>query len=250
MKRSSIVRALAICAGAVALAMGVQVAGASHPRPKGATPTRMSLVPAYAPCAASNRTHGPPLAFASCNPPAQTSAQATVGTPDAFGGAANSASHVRLSYWPCLGGNCFPEYDDMGVEIALNDVRCVPSGARCGTANASGSADYSGEMRFSFTVRLSDHWNGSAPGGGTDPATVQDFTTGFAWACVQSGSTSIGSTCNYSTSLNAQIPGAVRGDRRAIWALNAVQIYDGGADGDGDTTADNTLFAEPGIFVP
>ena len=37
---------------------------------------------------------------------------------------------------------------------ALNDVRCVPTGARCGTANAWGPADYSGEMRFSFTVRL------------------------------------------------------------------------------------------------
>jgi hypothetical protein len=29
-----------------------------------------------------------------------------------------------------------------------------------------------------------------------------------------------------------------------------VQIYDGGADGDGDTTADNTPFVRPGIFVP
>ena len=76
-------------------------AQATHPRPKGATPIRMSLVPAYAACAAPNRTHGPPLAFASCNPPAQTSAQATVGTPDAFGGAANSASYLRLTDIPC-----------------------------------------------------------------------------------------------------------------------------------------------------
>jgi hypothetical protein len=29
-----------------------------------------------------------------------------------------------------------------------------------------------------------------------------------------------------------------------------VRIFDGGADGDGDTVADNTLFARPGIFVP
>ena len=248
--RIGIVGAPAGLAVALALVTMVPVAGASHPRPKGATPMRMSLVPSYSACTGGNRTHGPPLAFASCNPPAPSSARATVGTPDALGGAANSVSHLRLAYWPCLGGNCFPEDDDMGFEIALNDVRCVPAGGRCGTANASGPADYSGEVRFSFTVRLSDHWNASAPGGGPDPATVQDFTTGFAWACVQSGSTSIGSTCNYSTSLNAQIPGAVRGDRRAVWAMNAVEIYDGGADGDGDTTADNTLFARPGIFVP
>jgi hypothetical protein len=29
-----------------------------------------------------------------------------------------------------------------------------------------------------------------------------------------------------------------------------VRIYDGGADGDGDTTADNMVFLRPGIFMP
>jgi hypothetical protein len=234
--------------------LAVAPAQASHPRPKGASPIRMSLVPAYAACAAPNRTHGPPLAFASCNPPAQTSAQATVGTPDAFGGAANSASHLRL--WgplPC-DFNCHD--GDIGVDLALNDVRCVPTGARCGTANASGPADYSGEMRFSFTVRLTDHYNAIAPGGGTDAATVQDFTMdlpvamALPWACAQSGSTSTGSTCNLNTSLDAIIPGASKRGKREVWALDAVRIFDGGADGDGDTTADNTVFARPGIFIP
>jgi hypothetical protein len=230
-------------------------AQATHPRPVGATPTRMSLVPAYAPCAAPNRTHGPPLAFASCNPPAQTSAQATVGTPDAFGGGANSASYLHLKSVPCTGNCPSPTMGDMLIHIALNDVRCVPTGARCGTANASGPADYSGEMRFSFMVRLTDHWNATAPGGGADAATVQDFTldlpvaTATSWACAQSGSTSTGSTCDLYTSLNAQIPGAFR-EARAIWALDAVRIFDGGADGDGDTTADNTVFARPGLFIP
>jgi hypothetical protein len=247
-------RIVTLIAGLVALGLLMAApAQATHPRPSGATPTRLPLVPAYAACAAPNRTHGPPLAFASCNPPAQTSAQATVGTPDAFGGGANSASHLRLAYRPCLGGNCFPEYDDMAIVIALNDVRCVPTGARCGTANVSGPPDYSGEMRLTFTVRLTDHRSGTAPGGGIDPATVQDFTMElFAspWACTQSGSTSTGSTCNMNTSLQAQIPGAANGDRRSVWALDAVRIYDGGADGDGDTAADNTVFARPGIFIP
>ena len=31
---------------------------------------------------------------------------------------------------------------------------------------------------------------------------------------------------------------------------DALQVYDGGADGDGDTTADNTVFARPGVFIP
>jgi hypothetical protein len=228
-------------------------AEATHPRPKSASPIHMSLVPAYAACAAPNRTHGPPLAFPSCNPPAQTSAQATVGTPDAFGGAANSASYLRVKYLPCQSGNCHPGDDDIGIDSALNDVRCVPTGARCGTPNAAGPADYSGEMRFSFAFRLTDHWNAIAPGGGTDAATVQDFTIEHSWACVQSGSTSTGSTCNLSTTLNVLIPGdpvPVLAKKRTIWELDAVRIFDGGADGDGDTTADNTVFARPGVFVP
>jgi hypothetical protein len=88
------------------------------------------------------------------------------------------------------------------------------------------------------------------------PPTVQDFTLDLPqaidspWACVQSGSTSTGSTCNLNTSMNAVIPGAAYGDRRAVWALDAVRIFDGGADGDGDTTADNSVFLRPGIFIP
>jgi hypothetical protein len=235
--------------GALALVCLLTAASAqaTHPRPKGATPTRMSLVPAYSACAAPNRTHGPPLAFASCNPPAQTSTQATLGTPDAFGGAANSTSFLLLRV--IIVSHPLDD-NDMLIDSALNDVRCVPTGARCGTANAPGPADYSGEMRLSFTFRVTDHWNAVAPGGGTDPATVQEFTIEHSWPCVQNGLTSIGSTCNLSTSLNAVSPGASRSDKRSIWELDAVRIYDGGADGDGDTTADNTVFARPGVFVP
>src|SRR5262245_4192760 len=52
-------------------------------RPRGATPLRAALVPAYNACTASNRTHGPALAFPSCNPPVRSSSVLTVGTPDA-----------------------------------------------------------------------------------------------------------------------------------------------------------------------
>ena len=67
-----------------------------YPRPKGATPMRASLVPAYNQCTSPNRVHGPPdlpggtNPDGSCNPPTQTSGQITVGSPDADGGAANS----------------------------------------------------------------------------------------------------------------------------------------------------------------
>ena len=50
------------------------------PRPIGATPFRVPLVPAYAQCVGGNRQHGPPMSFSSCAPPQQASGQLTVGT--------------------------------------------------------------------------------------------------------------------------------------------------------------------------
>ena len=240
-------RFLVLCA---ALAIACLVTAAStqaiHPRPKSASPIKTSLVPAYNQCGAPNRTHGPPLAFASCNPPAQTSAQATVGTPDAFGGGANSTGFLRLKQIMCQ-SNCPTEDTDILVDIAVSDVRCIPTGPRCGGANNAGPPDYSGELRFSFIFRITDHYNGSS---GTEAATVQDFAREFAWVCVQSGSGTTGSTCNLSTSLEAIQPAAVPDGKRGVWELNAVRIFDGGADGDGDTAGDNTVFMRPGVFIP
>jgi len=41
----------------------------------------------------------------------------------------------------------------------------------------------------------------------------------------------------------------VREGERAIWALQKLQVFDGGADGVA-STAPNTLFAVQGVFVP
>ena len=54
------------------------------------------MVLAYASCASPNRTHGPPLAYPSCNPPAQSSPHLTVGTPDANSRTANMVGSVRF----------------------------------------------------------------------------------------------------------------------------------------------------------
>ena len=35
-----------------------------------------------------------------------------------------------------------------------------------------------------------------------------------------------------------------------MWALDQVRVYDGGSDGDADTTGDNQLFEVQGMFVP
>src|SRR5687768_3613765 len=82
-KARTLVPLFALTATAVVMLLVAGIASASHPRPKGATPISVSVVPAYNACAAPNRTHGPPLAFPSCNPPVQSSNSLTIGSPDA-----------------------------------------------------------------------------------------------------------------------------------------------------------------------
>jgi hypothetical protein len=221
---------------------------AGYPRPKGASPLRVSLVPAFTQCTAANRTHGPPLAFASCNPPVQISSQATVGTPDAFGGAANFIGFVRYVAYAGIPGP--PEDSDVTITWSLADVRCRPAAPTCGTVNSGGSADYAGELRTTVELRMTDRWNAVAPGGGSDPATGQEVSFGRSFACGQTASTSIGSSCSLTTTANAILPGLVKDTKRAIWQMGQVQVYDGGPDGDADTPAGDTLFAIQGIFVP
>ena len=219
-----------------------------YPRPAGASPARLSLVPAYSPCTAPDRTHGPPLAFGSCNPPVATSSQATVGTPDALGGSASFVGFVR--YAVDVGSPGLPEDSDVTITSSMSDVRCRPAGASCGTANAAGPADYTGEVRAAVVLRLTDRWNAVAAGGGSDAGTGQSVSLARSFPCAPTASTGTGSSCTLSTTANAIVPGLVLDTKRAIWQMEQVQVYDGGPDGDADTTAGDTLFAVQGIFVP
>ena len=45
----------------------VTVSNDAYARPAGASPVRVSLVPAYEPCTSPNREHGPPLAHPACS---------------------------------------------------------------------------------------------------------------------------------------------------------------------------------------
>ena len=44
-------------------------------------------------------------------------------------------------------------------------------------------------------------------------------------------------------------PGLVDEGSRAVWQLDAIEVLDGGSDGDVDTPG-NDVFATPGVFVP
>jgi hypothetical protein len=207
--------------------------GGGFPRPAGASPLRASLVPAYQPCFAPNRHHGPPLGFDSCAPPDQASAGLTVGTPDANGQAGRFAGFVRLA---TIVGDPELEGDqaDVSVVLAANDVRL-----------ASDLSDYTGDVDLRPTFRLTDMDNGP------DPATVLDLQLSFRATCAATEDTTAGADCNLATTADSVVPGVIKESQRMLMeGLDPVRVFDGGADGDLDTPADNTLFLTQGIFIP
>ena len=210
--------------------------GAGHPRPKGATPLRVALVPAYSACASPNRTHGPPLAFPSCNSPAQSSPNLTVGTPDANGAAANSSGFVLLDVLP----------GDFRISASLTDVRCAAALSSCGAANTTGGADYVGELRASMAVRQTDKYDS----GETMSTTLTDTSFGFTLGCAATAAGQEGAGCSTTTTANALVPGMIRSGDRTSMEIGAIQLLDGGADGDADTPAGDSLFATQGVFIP
>jgi hypothetical protein len=209
-----------------------------YARPKGASPINAALVPAYQPCQSQNASHGEPLSVGSCSPPVASSSYLTIGSPDANGQAANSTGLVTakvLTEAPINLNN--GDQSDVAFTVSISDVR-----------EAGTLADYGGELRASFTLRLTDRFNGSS---GNTPAAATDSTFGFGFSCVPTPSDpDIGSTCSAATTADAVMAGVTPELKRAVWQLGQVQVFDGGADGDADTTGDNTLFETQGLFAP
>jgi hypothetical protein len=234
-------RGIAALAASVVLVLP-SLADATHPRPKSAKPFRASLVQAYAQCLAPDRTHGPPLGFPSCSGPQQASRFLTVGNPPAT--AARFAGSVNIRVYGTPG----PPTDNVVlVAVEADDVRCQGVSGACPGAGD----DYAGTLRFEMGIRATDHDNAVAPGGGNEAATVEDFGMAMTVDCVPTSDPAIGSSCHREEAhwnIFGQYP--IDDDKRTIWELGQTHIYDGGADGDGATTADNTLFAVQGVFIP
>jgi len=203
---------------------------AGYPRPKGATPMYLSLVPAAKPCTAPNRTHGPPLVFGSCNPVAPESLNLTVGVGDGNVALSKSVGFVRMRVLAGAPGGS----DDSDVEIRFILTNVM---------NISGLTDYTGELRTQVGVRLTDRASNI-------PATTQDFPFAFNVQCAATADTTLGGACALTTTADAVVPGSAAEGTRAIWALDKLKVYDGGPDGDADTVGDNSLFAVQGVFVP
>lgn len=233
------------CVGVMAVA---SISGASHPRPKSATPLRFPLVPAYNQCTSPNRMHGPPLAFSSCNPPGQASSYVTVGSPDVNGAPANSMGEIKVRVYPGASENVV-------LTGTISDVRCKPGTAAgvCSSANTTAGPDYSGQLQLRSTTRLTDHYNSVSGGGGTDPATVVEMPAFYNKAfCTNTADPSTGGFCNFANATVCTPPPSCTGVRdgdRTVGEISQMQVFDGGQDGNAETSP-NTLFAIQGLFVP
>jgi glucose/arabinose dehydrogenase len=204
-----------------------------YPRPRGATLIRAPLVPAYVRCNAPNSSHGAPLAFASCSPPVQASDQATIGTPDANGRPSRSVGSVTMRAMTRIPAT--PQDDaDVSLKASIGDV----------LRRSNPSQPYLGQAYASVVMRATDRLNGST---GTDTGTVRDFEFKIPLACAAGGPG--GSTCSANTTADALVPGWVIENKRTIWQLGPIQVFDGGPDGDMNTRP-NTLFATQGVFLP
>ena len=220
----------------VSILLGTTLDG--HPRPQGASPMRLALVPAFDQCApgSANRTHGPSLENPSCNPPVQSSGFATIGAPDANSNPVQSVGSVKYTVCvtgPCAGGPA----PDVVLEASVTDVR-----------NLGTLTDYAGELQARVTLRITDKVNGASL---TESGTLGDRLFAFTVPCTPTGgAANVGSTCSVTTGANALVPGMVPGGKRTVWQAGQVEVLDGGPDGDVDTPAGNTVFARQGIFVP
>lgn len=206
----------------------------SYVRPKGATPFRTPLVPAYLACTEADRSHGAPLALPSCNPPVPVSSHLTIGSPDANSRGANSLGSVTFVSIPGNSGTV-PDEADAKITASITDVR-----------RASDLADYTGQLQLVQTLRITDKLSGSLP---VDPATATDLDFPVTMPCSATADTTIGSSCSVSTTADSVLPGTVTEIKRTIMQLDQVRVLDGGADGLA-ATPDNRTFAVEGIFIP
>jgi hypothetical protein len=223
--------------------VATQIAAATHPRPRGAMPLRVPLVPAYKQCTSPNSQHQGSIPGPSCIPPVQESNYLTVGTPDANGAPANSIGFERVKVAPTSDPNVL-------ITASITDVRCRPGtdASVCSSPNAADGPDYSGQVQFNGTFRLTDHYNGPNL---NEAATAQDIPFPVTANCVNTSDTSTGGVCTASTECPLwPFPcSGIPSGQRAVIELGQVEVFDGGRNGVAGAQ-DSTVFMRQGIFIP
>jgi Tol biopolymer transport system component len=220
----------------------------SYARPRGASPFRIPIVPAYKRCTSPTTTHRGVVADPACFAPTPESQFLTVGSPESNGQAANSTGFVLFK-----AKQTTPE--DGTIDVNLTDVRCQKTSGGCSSGALS---DYTGDLALQTNFQITDRNNGPTGVGPSANGTTTPIVLTFLVPCAATASATVGATCSVSTSLDAVLGGAtaVADGKRAIWEIlgsldsRVIEIFDGGSDGVASTTGTNTLFAVAGLFFP
>ncbi len=234
----------------VAMSLAVSPALATHDHPADASPIHVELVPNFrqtistTQCTARgglNSTHGAPLAFASCNPPAFIT-----GTQAHMGVAATSAVDITV-----VPGDTDPTNGDQADVTLVGSITDVRQGSATG-------ADYDPsaigqDMTVVAKIRISDHYNTTTGQGCSAttscPATVIDTEFPVPVTCTATADPSVGSTCSASTTADGVVPDVVKENKTAIVQIFRIRGKDAGANATpGDT--DDRDAAMQGIYIP
>ena len=108
--------------------LNVPVREPSYPRPLGASPLRVSLVPAFQACETDNALarHGSPLDFAACADPTPTSSTVRVG-PRSLGFSRMVVCPANTAAAFCNPGSGALGLPDVRLTGSIRDVKCAPS---------------------------------------------------------------------------------------------------------------------------
>jgi hypothetical protein len=154
---------------------------------------------------------------------------------------------------------------DVEIESTILDVRCVAA-TTCSAAGSNGAQttrDYTGQIRGSATIRITDHNNG--PPAYTTSATVNDLPFTVDGACAENPGTGsagapIGGTCSVHTTANTAVPGAGTPGKLGTIEVGVsagpntggIVISDGGSNGSVTDTTDgaNLNWLRQGILIP
>jgi len=269
-----------VVAAGLILGVFASSALATHARPNSATPFRVPLVTAMKQCTSgtgdpAGMVHGGTLAFPSCQVGGAgviggpSSSNLSLGSPGSPAPAPAQGSGFVLL---CTSTGCgtpptLPAGGgDVQIESVITDVRCVGGTTTCtapGSNGAQTTTDYTGAVRGSAIIRITDHNNG--PPAYTTSATVVDIPFTVDGACAANpgngiAGAPIGGTCSVHTTANTVVPGAGTPGKLGIIEVGVgsgpgsggVIITDGGSNGSVTDTTDgpNNNFLRQGILIP
>jgi hypothetical protein len=180
-----------------------------YPRPGGATPLRVPLVPEYEQCTAPDSQHVAPLDEQSCTSPQLESSLLTTSRNGRGTGSARLDVQV---------GNPATPADEADVRIEASATDVIDTGDE---------SDYTGDLLLSSMLRITDSASGSSA---SQSGTVQDFRFSVPVDCVATPGPE-GGDCNVSTTADTLVPGFAREGDRTIVSAFSIELRDVGADG-------------------